>query len=97
MKFRRRPRSNLADIQAARLAAAANGAYDPKFEVDSDIPAARSLGAIAGAVFRSVALGLGCRDRRLACWIGRRRTGSRRRLVPRFKAQCLKSICVRSK
>ena len=58
MKFRRRPRSNLADIQAARLAAAANGAYDPKFEVDSDIRAARSLGAIAGAVFRSVALGL---------------------------------------
>jgi hypothetical protein len=57
MKFRRRSRSNLTDIQAARLATAANGAYDPMFEVDSDIPAMRSLGAFA-AIFRGVALGL---------------------------------------
>ena len=58
MKLRRRPCSNLADIQAARLATAANGAYDPKCEVDSDTPAVRSLGAFAGAVSRGVALGL---------------------------------------
>jgi hypothetical protein len=38
MKFRRRSRSNVTDIQAARLAAAANGAYNPKFEVDPGIP-----------------------------------------------------------
>jgi peptidoglycan/LPS O-acetylase OafA/YrhL len=51
MKFRRRC-SHLADIQAARLVTAANGAYDPKCEVDSDTPADRSVDAFAGAVCR---------------------------------------------
>lgn len=58
MKLRRRRCSNLADIQAARLATAANGAYDPKCELDSDTLAVGGLGAIAGAVFRGVAVGL---------------------------------------
>jgi hypothetical protein len=56
MTFRRRC-SNPTDIQAFRAAAAANGAYDPNFEVDSDTPAARSLGTFTGAIFRGVALG----------------------------------------
>jgi hypothetical protein len=58
MKFRGRRCSHLADIRAARLATAANGAYDPACEVDSDIPAGRSVGAIAGALSRGVAVGL---------------------------------------
>jgi hypothetical protein len=58
MRFRCRRCSNLADIQAARLATAANGAYDPKCEFDLDTPAVRSVGAFAGAVCRGVAVGL---------------------------------------
>jgi hypothetical protein len=58
MKFRGRSCSDRADIQAARLATAANGAYDAQCEVDSDTPAVRSVGATAGAVSRGVALGL---------------------------------------
>jgi hypothetical protein len=58
MKFGRRRCSYLADIRAARLASAANGAYDPKCELDSNAPAVRSVGAFAGAVFRGAAVGL---------------------------------------
>jgi len=58
MRFRGRPCSHLADIQAARLATAANGAYDPKFEVDLDTPAVGGLGVIAGALSRGVAVGV---------------------------------------
>ncbi len=58
MKFCSHRCSRLADIQAARLATAANGAYDPRCEVDSDIPAVRSLSAFVGAVCRGAALGL---------------------------------------
>jgi hypothetical protein len=58
MKFRGRRCSHLPDVQAARLATAANGGDDPTCEVDSDIPAVTSVGAMAGAACRGVALGL---------------------------------------